>query len=141
MWWLCEHPFQYARPSRQTIRDCLQKKRILVCNDLHYANALLSPHFIYNMELHDDQHVIVGLMRIFQKLFNTDKEFHAVRVELNSYFHILLLYYRDHIWSPVGMKEVAHVWWFTSGSIKKLFPCIVWKILVQVVSSSSCKRN
>jgi hypothetical protein len=39
------------------------------------------------------------------------------------------------------VKEVAHVWWFTSGSVKKLLPCIARRILVQVVSSSSCERN
>jgi hypothetical protein len=39
------------------------------------------------------------------------------------------------------VKEVAHVWWFTSVSVGKLLPCIVRRILAQVVSSSSCERN
>ena len=39
------------------------------------------------------------------------------------------------------MKKVAHVWWFTSISVGKLFPRIAWRILVQVVSSSSCEQN
>jgi hypothetical protein len=60
-----KHPFQYAKPSRQTIRGCPQKKRILVCSDFHYANALLNPHFIHNMELRDNQQAIAGLMGVF----------------------------------------------------------------------------
>jgi hypothetical protein len=39
------------------------------------------------------------------------------------------------------VKEVAHMWWFTSGSVGKLLPRIVQRILAQVVSSSSCERN
>jgi hypothetical protein len=36
---------------------------------------------------------------------------------------------------------VAHMWWFTSGSVGKLPPCIARRKLAQVVSSSSCERN
>jgi hypothetical protein len=36
---------------------------------------------------------------------------------------------------------VPHLWWFTSGSGGKLLPRIAWRILAQVVSSSSCERN
>jgi hypothetical protein len=39
------------------------------------------------------------------------------------------------------LKEVPHLWWFTSGSNGKLFPRIARRILAQVVSSSSCERN
>jgi hypothetical protein len=41
----------------------------------------------------------------------------------------------------MGVKEVAHVWWFISGSVGKLLPHIARRILVQVVSLSSCERN
>jgi hypothetical protein len=41
----------------------------------------------------------------------------------------------------MGVKEVPHLWWFTCGSIGKLLPRIVQRILAQVVSSSSCERN
>jgi hypothetical protein len=36
---------------------------------------------------------------------------------------------------------VPHLWWFTSGSVGKLLPCIARRVLAQVVSSSSCERN
>jgi hypothetical protein len=36
---------------------------------------------------------------------------------------------------------VPHLWWFTSGSVGKLLPRIARRILAQVVSLSSCKRN
>jgi hypothetical protein len=36
---------------------------------------------------------------------------------------------------------VAHVWWFTSDSVKKFHPCIARRILTLVVSSSLCKQN
>jgi hypothetical protein len=70
-----------------------------------------------------------------------DKEFQAVKVEFHSYFHTLSPYCGDHLWSLAAVKEIVHVWWFTSGSVAKLLPCIVWRILVQVVSSSFCERN
>jgi hypothetical protein len=39
------------------------------------------------------------------------------------------------------VKEVPHLWWFISGSVGKLLPRIAWRILAQVVSSSSYERN
>jgi hypothetical protein len=39
------------------------------------------------------------------------------------------------------VKEVPHLWWFTSGSVGKLLPRIERIILAQVVSLSSCKQN
>jgi hypothetical protein len=118
----------------------LRKRHALVLSDLYYVDVLFNPYFIYNMELRDDQYAMAGLMRIFQKLFDTNEEFQAVKVECNLYFHILSPYCGDHVCSPMGMKEVAQVWWFTSGSIGKLLPCIAHKILVHVEFSSSCKR-
>jgi hypothetical protein len=93
------------------------------------------------MELRDDQNIMAGLMRVFPKLCDTDEVFQAVKVKFHSYFHVLSLYCGDHVWSPVGVKKVAHVWWFISGSVGKLLPRIVRRILAQVVSSSSCERN
>jgi hypothetical protein len=81
------------------------------------------------MELRDDQNAMAGLMRVFRKLSDTDEEFQAVKVEFHSYFHTLSPYYGEHVWSPAGVKEVAHVWWFTSGSVGKLLPCIARRIL------------
>jgi hypothetical protein len=75
------------------------------------------------MELRDDQNAMAGLMRVFRKLSDTDEEFQAVKVEFHSYFHTLSPYY------GAGVKEVAHVWWFTSGSVGKLLPCIARRIL------------
>jgi hypothetical protein len=80
-------------------------------------------------------------MRVFQKLFDTDKEFQAVKVKFNLYFHTLSPYYGNHIWSPTGVKEVAYMWWFTRCSIGKMLPCIAQRILVQVVSSFLCEWN
>jgi hypothetical protein len=63
-------------------------------------------------------------MRIFQKLYNTDEKFQAIKIEFNLYFHTISPYCGDHIWSPMGVKKVVHVWWFISGSVGKLLPCI-----------------
>jgi hypothetical protein len=93
------------------------------------------------MELRDEQHAIVGLMKVFHKLSDTDKGFQAVKVEFNLYFHTLSPYCKDQVWSFTRVKEVAHVWWFTSSSVGKLLPCIACRILAQVVIFSSCKRN
>jgi hypothetical protein len=93
------------------------------------------------MEMRDNQHAMAGLMRVFQKLSDTNEEFQAMKVEFNFYFHTLSLYCGNHIWSSTRMKELTHVWWFTSGSVGKFLPRIVWRILAQVVSFSSCERN
>jgi hypothetical protein len=63
-------------------------------------------------------------MRVFRKLCDIDEEFQVVKVKFHSYFHILSPYCGIHVWSPAGVNEVAHVWWFTSGSVGKLLPCI-----------------
>jgi hypothetical protein len=93
------------------------------------------------MEFGNDQHAMAGLMRVFQRLSDTAEDFQAMKVEFNLYFHTMLTYCGEHVWSPMGVKEVAHVWWFTNGSVGKLLPCIAWRILAQVVSPSSCERN
>jgi hypothetical protein len=93
------------------------------------------------MELCDDQNAMAGLMRVFQRLTNTAEEFQAVKAEFNLYFHIMSPYCGEHVWSSMGVKEVPHLWWFTSGSIGKLLPRIARRILAQVVSSSSCEQN
>jgi hypothetical protein len=119
----------------------LRNREALVASDLHYAGALLNPHLIKDMELHDDQNAMAGLMRVFQRLTNTAEEFQAVKAEFNLYFHIMSPYCGEHVWSSMGVKEVPHLWWFTSGSVGKLLPRIARRILAQVVSSSSCEQN
>jgi hypothetical protein len=125
----------------EPLEVALRNRKALVHSDLHYAGALLNPHLIRDMELRDDQNAMAGLMRVFQKLYDTDEEFQAVKVEFHSYFQTLSPYCGEHVWSPAGVKEVAHVWWFISGSVGKLLPRIAQRILAQVVSSSSCERN
>ena len=64
-----------------------------------------------------------------------------MKVEFNLYFHTRSPYCGDRVWSSMGVKEVPYLWWFISGSVGKMLPCIAWRILAQVVSSSSCERN
>jgi hypothetical protein len=64
-----------------------------------------------------------------------------VKAEFNLYFHIMSPYYGEHVWSSMGVKEVPHLWWFTSGSVGKLLPRIARRILAHVVSSFSCEWN
>jgi hypothetical protein len=63
-------------------------------------------------------------MRVFQKFSDNTEEFQVVKVKFNLYFHTMSPYYGEHVWNPIEMKEVAHVWWFTNGSIGKLLPRI-----------------
>lgn len=77
------------------------------------------------MELQDDQHVMAGLMRVLQKLFDPNKEFQVFKGKFNFYFYTLLSYHGNHVWSLMEMKEVAHVWWFTIDSAEKLLPCFI----------------
>jgi hypothetical protein len=60
--------------------------------------------------LHDKQDAMAGLMRVFQRLSDTNKEFQVVKAGFNLYFYTLSLYCTDHIWNPTGMKEVAHMY-------------------------------
>jgi hypothetical protein len=145
---LCHHvaalrnaPFNMPSDLIELLEVALRNKETLVASDLHYAGALLNPDLIKDMELRDDQHAMAGLMRVFQRLTDTTEEFQAVKVEFNLYFHTMSRYCGEHVWSSIRVKEVAHLWWFTSGSVGKLLPCIVRRILAQVVSSSSCEQN
>jgi hypothetical protein len=134
-------PFNMPSDLVEPFEVALQNREALVASDLHYAGALLNPHFIKDMELRDDQNAMAGLMRVFQRLTDTAEEFQAVKAEFNLYFHTMSPYCGEHVWSSMGVKKVPHLWWFTSGSVGKLLPCIVRRILAQVVSSSSCERN
>jgi hypothetical protein len=134
-------PFNMSNDLVEPLEVALRNRENMVASDFHYMGALLNPHLIKDMELRDDQHTMAGLIRVFQRLSDSAEEFQAVKAEFNLYFHTMSPYYGKHVWNPMGVKEVAHVWWFTSGSIGKLLPCIARRILVQVVSSSSCKRN
>ena len=121
---LCNAPFNMPSNLVEPLDDALRNKEALVASDLYYASVFLNPHLIKDMELHDDQNVMVGLMRVFQKLTNIVEEFHAVKAEFNLYFHTMSPYCRDHVWSSMRVKEVPHLWWFISGSVEKMLPCI-----------------
>jgi hypothetical protein len=134
-------PFNMPSDLVEPFEVALRNREALVASDLHYAGALLNPHLIKDMELRDDQNAMVGLMRVFQRLTDTAEEFQAVKAEFNLYFHTMSPYYGEHVWSSMGVKEVPHLWCFTSGSVGKLLPRIARRILAQVVSLSSCERN
>ena len=125
----------------EPLEDVLKNSEALVASDFYYVGALLNPHLITNMELRNDQNTMAGLMKVFQRFTNTTKEFHIVKAEFNLYFHTMLPYCGEHIWSFMGVKEVPQLWWFTSGSVGKLLPRIAQRILTHVVSSSSCEWN
>jgi hypothetical protein len=137
------HNAHFNMPSNlvEPLEVALRNREALVASDLHYAGALLNPYLIKDMELRDDQNAMAGLMRVFERLTDTAKEFQAVKTEFNLYFHTMLPYCGEHVWSPMGVKEVPHLWWYTSGSVGKLLSRIARRILAQVVSSSSCERN
>jgi hypothetical protein len=134
-------PFNMPSNLVEPLKVALRNREALVASDLHYAGAFLNPHLIKYMELRDDQHAMARLMRVFQRLTNTAEEFQTVKAEFNLYFYTMSPYYGEHVWSSMGVKEVAHLWCFTSSSIGKLLPRIAQRILAQVVSSSSCKQN
>jgi hypothetical protein len=113
----------------EPLEVALKIREAMVASDLHYVGALFNPHFIKDMELRDNQYVMAELMRVFQRLSDTAEEFQAVKVEFNLYFHTMSSYCGEHVWSPMGVKEVAHVWWFTSDSVGKLLPRIARRIL------------
>jgi hypothetical protein len=122
------HNASFNMPSDlvESFEVALRNREALGASDLHYAGALLNPHFIKDMELRDDQNAMAGLMRVFQRLTDTAEEFQAVKAEFNLYFHTMSPYCGEHVWSSMGVKEVPHLWWFTSGSVGKLLPHIAW---------------
>jgi hypothetical protein len=134
-------PFNMPSDLMESLEVALRNREALAANDLHYAGALLNPHFIKDMELRDDQNAMARLMRVFQRLTDTAEEFQAMKAEFNLYFHTMSPYCGEHVWSSMEVKEVPHLWWFTSDSDEKLLPRIARRILAQVVSSSSCERN
>jgi hypothetical protein len=145
---LCHHvatlhsaPFNMPSDLVEPFEIALRNREALVASDLHYAGALFNPHLIKDMELRDDQNAMAGLMRVFQRLTDTAEEFQAMKAEFNMYFYTMSPYCGEHVWSSMGVKEVPHLWWFTSGSVGKLLPHIARRILAQVVFFSSCERN
>jgi hypothetical protein len=133
---LCHHmaalhnaPFNMPSDLVEPLEVALRNREAMVASDLHYVGALLNPHLIKDMELRDDQHAMPGFMRVFQRLTDTTKEFQAVKAEFNLYFHTMSPYCGEHVWSSMGVKEVPHLWWFTSGSVGKLFPYSARRIL------------
>jgi hypothetical protein len=134
-------PFNMPSDLVEPLEVALRNREAMVASNLHYTGVLLNPHLIKDMELRDDQHAMPRLMRVFQRLTDTTEEFQAVKVELNFYFNTMSPYCGEHVWSPMEVKEVAHLWWFTSDSVGKLLPRIARRILAHVVSSSSCERN
>jgi hypothetical protein len=124
-------PFNMPSNLVEPLEVALRNKEALVVSDLYYAGTLLNPHLIKDMELRDDQNAMAGLMRVFQRLTDTAKEFQAVKAEFNLYFHIMSPYCGEHVWSSMGVKEVPHLWWFKSGSVGKLLPRTARRILAQ----------
>jgi hypothetical protein len=90
-------PFNMPNDLVEPFEVALRNREDLVASDLHYAGAFFNSHLIKDMELCDDQNAMAGLMRVFQRLTDTVKEFQAVKAEFNLYFHTLSLYYREHI--------------------------------------------
>jgi hypothetical protein len=82
-------PFNMLDHLVEPLEVALRNGEAMVANNLYYAGALLNPHFIKDMELRDDQHVMAGLMRVFQRLTDTAEEFQAMKAEFNLYFHTL----------------------------------------------------
>ena len=117
-------PFNMPGHLFKPLEVVLRNKKALVASDFHYTCAIHNPNLIKSMEFCDGQHAMVGLMKIYQKLFDIAKEFKALKAEFNLYFHTMSPYCGEHVWSPMGVKEVAHVWWFTSRSVGKLLPYI-----------------
>jgi hypothetical protein len=103
-------PFNMPSNLVEPLEVALRNREAMVVSDLHYTGVLLNPHLIKDMELRDDQHAMAGLMRVFQRLTNTTEEFQAVKAKLNLYFHTMSPYCGEHVWSSMGVKEVAHVW-------------------------------
>ena len=118
-------PFNMSSDLVEPFEVALKNREALVASDLDYAGVLLNPHFIIDMELHDNQNAIAGLMKVSQRLTNTAEEFHAVKAEFNLYFHTMPPYCREHVWSSMEVKEVPHLWWFISGNVGKFLPRIV----------------
>jgi hypothetical protein len=122
-------PFNMPGHLVEPLEVALRNREAMVASDLYYMGVLLNPHLIKDMELRDDQHAMAELMRVFQRFSDTAEEFQAVKAEFKLYFHTMSPYCGEHVWSPMGVKEVAHVWWFTSGSVGKLLPRIARMIL------------
>ena len=97
-------PFNMLNNFMEPLEVVLGNREAMVGSDLHYAGTLLNLNLIKDMEFHDDQHAMAGLMRVFQRLSNTAKEFQAVKAKFNLYFHTMSPYCGEHVWSPMEVK-------------------------------------
>ena len=101
--------FNMPSPLVDPLEVVIKRREALVYSNLYYTDALLNLHLIKDMKLCDDQLTMARLMRIFQKLSDIDKEFYAVKVKFNLYFHILSPYFGDHIWSLGDEGSGSHL--------------------------------
>jgi hypothetical protein len=90
-------PFNMPNDLVEPLEVALRNRGAMVASNLHYAGTLLNPYLIKDMELHDDQHTMVGLMRVFQRLPDSAEEFQAVKAEFNLYFYTMALYCEEHV--------------------------------------------
>ena len=65
---LCNVLFNMPRHLMEPLEVAFRNREAIVASDLHYTGVLFNPHFIKDMKLCDDQHMMAGLMRVFQKL-------------------------------------------------------------------------
>ena len=134
-------PFSMPRDLVHNLESAFEKRRKWIVTDLHYAGALLNPHLITDVELRDNNDARAALIRVLYVLTDTATDFEVAKTEFFHYFHKMEPYTGDHVWNPAGVKELPHVWWYTSGSVGNILPGIARRILAQVMSSSSCERN
>jgi hypothetical protein len=64
-------PFNMPNDLVEPFEVALRNREALVASNLYYADALLNPYLIKDMELRDDQKAMAGLMRVFQRLTDT----------------------------------------------------------------------
>ena len=86
----------------------LRKREALVHNDLHHASALFNPYLIHKMELCDDQHAMVGLMRVFKNSLTSIRSSKLSKLNSINTFTSFTILWRLRMES-YRVKEVAYV--------------------------------
>jgi hypothetical protein len=120
------------------MEDVFYNRWTMVKTDLHYAGALLNPYLLHDKESADDSDSLTACKRVLRKLCSSEMYPNVVQ-DFLAFRHKQRLFH--DILDPKDQKCSVHDWWAFEGACGKLIVPIARRILGQMVSSSSCKRN
>jgi hypothetical protein len=131
-------PFMLDCNLAEAIEVAFYSQWNMVTTNSLYVGAFLNPYLLHNKEMADDRNSLIVCKRVLQKLCPPKPYLDVVQVFLafrhkQEPFHNVL--------DSNNQKCSLHDWWAFEGTCRKFVAPIARRLLRQMMSSSSCKRN